>query len=172
VNSDFNGGAQNWPADKTQPAVSTTYKGVTDLIDGGAEPFFAGSFTPTTFLWQNYINTNLSAADSANAPGGYTLSLYLLQMPSATQASGLYASVLAPGSTFTLYTSNTWDALSPVIGDESRIADSGADWQINFHKGAYYVQVDLNPSYDSAGNPNAQSKAETIKFATYIASKM
>jgi hypothetical protein len=148
-------------------ATATTATAASDLIDGGSEAFFNAQFSPMVLAWQNYVNTTLVP------PTTYTLKLYIIQMSSAAQASALYASLTAATSTDTLYTSNTWTATSPVVGNESRITDSGTDWWINFDKGVYYVEVRLSPSYDASFNPSDPvSQAEAMRFAQAVAAKM
>ena len=149
-------------------ATATTELAVEAFIDGAAADFFNG-FTPVQFAWQNYVNTTLPATD---APDGATVSLYVLQMSSAAQASGLYTS-LASAS---LYVGKTWvDPSSPVIGSHSRIADTGDHWWINFYKGNFYVEVNLSPSAGPKPDytPSLQStKAAAIAFAQAIAGRI
>jgi hypothetical protein len=142
-------------------AIATTQTDAVGFIDGGADPFYnPPTFAPAVFAWQNYMNSTV------NSPDGYTLILYVLQMPSAAQATALYNSLV--DGTHALYTSNTWTDMSPAIGDKARITNSGTDWWINFRKGAYYCQVRLTyaESTDSVG------KQQTIDFATAVAAKM
>jgi hypothetical protein len=59
------------------------------------------------------------------------------------------------------------------VGAESRIEDTGSAWWVNFHQGAFYVEVVLSPSTGPApdyapGNP--ATKAEAIRFAQAVAS--
>jgi hypothetical protein len=149
-------------------ATATTELDVEGFIDGAAADFFNG-FTPVQFAWQNYVNTTLPTSD---APKGATVSLYVLQMPDAAQASGLYSS-LASAS---LYIGKTWvDPSSPVIGLRSRIADTGDHWWINFYKGNFYVEVNLSPSAGPEPDytPGLQStKDAAIAFAQAIADKI
>jgi len=149
-------------------ATATTEKGVEDFIDGAAADFFNG-FTPTQFAWQNYVNTTLPVAD---VPNGATVALYVLQMPDAAQASGLYAS-LASAS---LYVGKTWvDPSSPVIGSRSRMTDTGDHWWINFYKGNFYVEVNLFTSQGPAPDYTqglASTKAAAIAFAQAVAAKI
>jgi hypothetical protein len=159
-----------WARDPSEPkvankvaAIANNYTTAVDYIDGGADPFYTATFAPTVFAWQNYINNNVTASA---ADGFYTLKLYVLQMPSAAQASALYDSVM--DGTHSLYTSNTWTDMSPAIGDKARITNSATDWWINFRKGIYYCEVRLTYAEvtDLAG------KQQTIDFATSVASKM
>jgi hypothetical protein len=149
-------------------ATATTEGAVEGFIDGAAADFFNG-FTPAQFAWQNYVNTTLPTSD---APTGATAALYVLQMPDAAQASGLYASLLSAN----LYSGKTWvDPSSPVIGSRSRIADTGDHWWINFYKGNFYVEVNLSPSAGPKPDytPSLQStKAAAIAFAQAIAAKI
>lgn len=165
----------NWTIDPEPPktsglvaATATTAKGVEDLIDGAAADFFNG-FTPAQFAWQNYVNTTLPVSD---VPKGATVKLYVLQMPDAAQASGLYAALLSAS----LYSKYTWiDPSSPVIGSRSRIVDTNQTWWINFYKGNFYVEVDVAPSAGpepdyTPGLPI--TKAAAIAFAQAIAAKI
>jgi hypothetical protein len=149
-------------------ATSTTEKGVEAFIDGAAADFFNG-FTPVQFAWQNYVNATMQASVP---PDGATLALYVLQMPDATQASGLYAS-LASAS---LYVGKTWvDPSSPVIGSKSRITDTGDHWWINFYKGSFYVEVNVFSSQGPAPDYTSglqSTKAAAIAFAQAVAAKI
>ena len=162
---------RDWVRDPSEPkvanmvaAIATTKTAAVDLIDGGADPFYA-STTPNVFAWQNYINTNFKPADGSS---GYLLKLYVLQMPSAAQATSLYTSLL--DGTHSLYSSNAnpWVTMSPAIGDEARIVNSLTDWWINFRKGVYYCEVRLTYSESS----DAVGKQQTIDFATAVAANM
>jgi hypothetical protein len=148
-------------------ATATTEQGVTDLIDGAAADFFAAPYTPKNFAWQNYINASLVSPQ--NSTSGSTVKLYILQMPSADQASGLYTSLLSAN----FYTGTWTDPTLPTVGAKSRIIDSGTDWWVNFCKGNYYVEVRLTPSYAADFTPSdpGQKKA-AMDFAVAIASKI
>ncbi len=159
-------------------ATATTQAGTEALIDGAAADFFQPPSTPVEFGWQNYLNTTVTDAPAA----GVTLSLYILQMPSAAQASALYASLMNdslystwsnPGATDP---DQTWsDPSSPPVGDQSRLVNAGDTWWINFCKGVYYVEVALKPSYGPApaytqDDPNLESAA--FAFAQAVAKPM
>jgi len=170
-----------WALDSSNPktagqtaATATTEADVETLIDGAAADFFA-STTPQNFAWQNYINPNLLSAylpTGGFTGDGSTLKLYILQMPSADQATSLYTSLLSAN----LYTSNTWeDPTSPTIGCKSRITDSGTDWWVNFADKNYYVEVRLMPSYSNDTNLTPKDpgqKKAAMDFAAAIASKI
>ena len=149
-----------------QPMIATTKDQAVGLIDGGAAPFYKAPFTPKAFLWQNYVNDSLPAA-----PDGASAILYILQMPSADQASGLYTALLQESE----YTGHDWQPTSPLLGTESRIEDTVTAWWINFHQDVFYVEVMLTPSY---GPPpdflpgNADLEAEAIRFAQAVAGKI
>jgi len=153
---------------------ATTEQEATALIDGGAAPFYKAPYTPKLFLWQNYINSTLPAAPP---PKGASLMVYILQMPSVEQASGLYTAVLQ-GSEYSRKsgTPDDWqDPITPPLGADSRIQDTGTQWWINFHQDVFYVEVMLAPSFGPApdytiGDPDL--KQEVIRFAQAIASKM
>ena len=126
----------------TAPMSGDSKLAVEGLIDGGASPFFNEPNIPKLFVWQNYLNNTIAAA-----PDGAQLYIYVLEMPSADQATGLYESVL----TLSEYdrkkgTTEDWKAISPTLGAESRIQDTGSQWWINFHQGVFYVEVLLSPS--------------------------
>jgi len=158
--------------------TATTEKATEGYIDGAAADFFAAPNNPVQFAWQNYLNTTISTADTSTGapdpyfPNGATVTLYVLQMPSATQASGLYTSL----RTASLYDGKNWvEPSSPEVGTDSRIADTGDHWWINFYKGNYYVEVSLGPSYNpgptyTAGNTVTQAAA--YAFAQAIAAKI
>jgi len=143
-----------------------------NLIDGGAAPFYKAPYTPKLFLWQEYINTTLSAA-----PTGANVVLYILEMPSAAQASGLYTALLQASDYNRLSgTADDWqDPTTPPLGADSRIENNVTTWWINFHQDVFYVEVQLSPSF---GPPpdytpgDVDLKAETMRFAQAIASKI
>lgn len=160
-----------------KPMTGSTKEEGGQLIDGGIEPFYSDGFTPKLFIWQNYKNGSLPDApvDKDN-PLGAAISLYVFQMPSADQASGMYRNLLKYSEyTRKSGTDDDWKDTSPAIGGGSRIQDSGADWWINFYKGTYYVEVKLTPSNGPApdftpGNENL--KKEAMRFAQALASKL
>jgi hypothetical protein len=150
-------------------AIARTQTEAESLIDGAAADFFAAPFTPVAFGWQNYANSTLPGAPGPNFA---KVSLYILQMPEAAQASGRYASLLATP----LYGAWTWsEPGAPLLGTDSRIADTGDSWWINFYKGDFYVEVRLSPSY---GPPpdytpgNASTRAAAMTFTQAVASKL
>jgi hypothetical protein len=153
-------------------ATATTETDTEALIDGAAADFFAAPNNPKTFAWQNYVNSTVK-----DAPTGATVVLYVLEMPSAEQAAGLYASLRSAA----LYsrkkgTPDDWqDPTTPLVGTASRIQNSGDTWWINFHKGNFYVEVNLMPSQGPAPdyNPgNENTKAEAFRFAQAVASRI
>jgi hypothetical protein len=156
-----------WVVDPSEPkvagkvaAIATTQTAAVDYIDGGADPFYSASFTPSVFAWQNYMNSTV------NPPDGYTVKLYVLQLPSVAQATALYDSLI--DGTHSLYSTNTWADTSPVIGDRARITNSGTDWWINFRKGVYYSEVRLT----YAEKTDLVGQQQTVSFATAVAAKM
>jgi len=165
-----------WTADQehsktpgSRAMTATTKQDAVGLIDGGADPFYRDPFTPKQFLWQNYVNDSLAAA-----PSGAWIMLYILEMPSAEQASGLYASLLKESDyARKAGTSEDWQPTSPLLGAESRIQDTNSSWWINFHQGVYYVEVQLGPS---SGPPpeytrsDPDLKQECFRFAQTVAS--
>jgi hypothetical protein len=158
---------------KVAATATTQDEATTGLsLDGASEPFYKG-FAPVIFAMQNYVNTSM------NAPDGYNLKLFIVQMTSADQAASLYATVI----TDSLYTANTWqDPTSPLVGTGSRITDTGNDWWINFYKGVYYVQVLMSHGFVMANGvpeivngapvPDAQSQPAAMAFAQAVAAKM
>jgi len=161
-----------WSIDTTinangQPMTATTKDGTIGLIDGAAAPFYRDPYTPKEFVWQNYVNTSMPAAPP---PLGAGLVLYIWEMPSANQASGLYNDLLKESE----YSGN-WQPTSPPLGTESRIEDTNTAWWVNFHQDVFYVEVFLSPSYgpppDSVPG-NADLKAAALDFAKAIASKI
>jgi hypothetical protein len=153
-----------------QPMIATTKDQAVGFIDGGAAPFYKAPFTPKEFLWQNYVNDTLPAA-----PQGASVILYILHMPSADQASGLYTALLKESEySGQKGTTNDWQPTSPTLGTESRIENTVTAWWINFHQDAFYVEVMLNPSY---GPPpdyitgDVDLKNEAMRFAQAVASK-
>ena len=125
------------------------------------------------------MNTTFSTADVNPAvegdsfPNGATASLYIFQMSSATDASGLYSALLT-ANLYAKYT-NWTDPSSPLVGTHSRIVDTGDHWWINFYKDNYYVEVSIGPSFaaDSNFTPgDAATKAAAFTFASAIAAKL
>jgi hypothetical protein len=165
-----------WTVDRnnslTASRVAATATSETDteaLIDGAAAAFFAAPHVPLTFAWQNYVSTTVT---DAPGPDYATLSLYVLQMANAEQASALYTSLL----TDPLHAARTWiEPSSPLIGASSRLADTGDHWWINFYKDNCYVEISLSPSYGPAPDytvGDANTKAAAVTFSQAVASKM
>lgn len=155
--------------------TASNEKEAIDMIDGGAAPFYRAPYSPKFFMWQNYANETLP---SAPPPTTGALMLYILQMPSEEQAKGLYADLVkVDGTDYTRLagTDKDWKTPSPALGTESRIQDTGAQWWINFYKGAYYVEVMLFPSYGPKPDytPSEPTlRDEAVRFAKAVASKM
>jgi hypothetical protein len=149
-------------------ATATTETGIGALIYGGYENYYQEPNIPKMFLWQEYVNSTLPAA-----PEGAYVKLYIFEMPSADQATGIYTAILQRPA----YASTSgWEPTTPtVVGTESRIQDTASQWWINFHQSVFYVEVLLDPSY---GPPpdyalgNADTKAETVRFAQAVARKI
>ena len=145
------------------------------LIDGSAAPYYRAPYTPKMFLWQNFTNDTMPAAPP---PLGAALMLYILEMPSEEQAKGLYAELLnGSGTDYTRLagTDKDWQPPSPLVGKDSRIQDTGAQWWINFYKGVYYAEVMLFPSYGPEPEyvtSHPDLKKEALRFAQAIASGM
>jgi hypothetical protein len=169
-----------WKVDKSvnqnpdgKPMTASSKGQAIQLIDGGAEPFYIDSYTPTLFAWQNYANSTLPAAPP---PDGATVLLYVLEMPSADQAKGLYSAVLSRSEYMRMKgTDGDWKQTEPLLGDESRIEDTNSAWWINFHKGIFYVEVILTPSTGPEPDytpHDPDTKAETMKFAKAILDKI
>ncbi len=150
-------------------ATARTESDTENLIDGASAGFFAGANAPMTFAWQNYVNGTMP---DAPAPNYATVSLYVMQMASAEEAYGLYTSL----PTVPLYSGPTWsEPSSPLIGTDSRIADTGDHWWINFYKGNCYVEVSLSPSYGPAPDytpEDTSTRAAAVTFSQAVASKM
>jgi hypothetical protein len=139
------------------------------LIDGGATPFCVDSYRPKLFVWQNYTNGSLPSA-----PDGAVMSLYVLQYSSTEQATGLYTAVMKL-SEYVRKQGTAEDWQPSTMGTESRIQDTGSQWWINFHKGPFYVEVMLDPSYGPAPDftpADAKLKEEAVRFAKAIADKI
>ncbi len=149
-----------------EPMTGATAQEAEALIDGAAAPFYKAPYTPKEFIWQNYVNNVLPAA-----PQGSYVVIYILQMPSADQASGLYAALLQESE----YTGHDWQPTSPPLGTESRIEDTVTAWWINFHQDVFYVEVMLTPSYGPPPDytiSDPDLKQEALRFAQAIASKI
>jgi hypothetical protein len=168
----------NWTVDKSNPKtanqramVGTTKDEVELWVDGGATAFFMAPYTPKLFLWQNYVNTSLPIA-----PDGANVSLFVLQLPSAEQANGLYSALLTVSDyTRKKDTPDDWKPTTPVLGAESRIQDTATQWWVNFHQNEFYVEVFLDPSAGPAPDftpGNEVLKNEAIRFAKAIADRI
>jgi hypothetical protein len=153
------------------PMSGATKQGAEGLIDGAASPFYLDPYAPKLFLWQVYVNN-----DAPAAPDGAYVSLYILEMPSAEQASGLYASLLQNSEyERKVGTPDDWKPTSPLMGTNSRIQDTASRWWINFHKDVFYVEVSLYPSTGSAPDytPSEPSlKQEALRFAQGVADRI
>ena len=159
---------------KTAGQVAATGAGETGteaLIDGGAENYFQEPNIPTTFVWQNYVSSTLAAA-----PDGAKVKLYIFELPSAAQAEGIYTAILQrPSHAARAGMPGDWEPTTPTVGTESRIQDTATQWWVNFHHGAFYVEVLLDPSY---GPPpdyalgNAETKQEAVRFAQAVAARI
>jgi len=163
---------------KSGAATATTQPDTEALIDGASADFFAAPYTPVLFAWETYlnatpstVNTDTGAPDS-QFPNGATLDLKVVQLPTAAQASGLYAALTSAS----LYVGKTWtQPSSPLVGTGSRMTDTGDHWWINFYKGDFYVEVSVGPSYSPPPDftpGNATTKAAAFAFATAIAGKI
>ena len=123
--------------------TATTQTGVASLIDGGFENYYQEPNIPEMFLWQNYVNSTLSAA-----PEGASVRLYIFEMPSVEQAEGIYTAILQrPSHAGRTGLPGDWEPTTPTVGTESRVQDTATQWWINFHQGVFYVEVLLDPSY-------------------------
>ena len=159
---------------KTAGKVAATGAGETGteaLINGGAENYFQEPNIPTTFVWQNYVSSTLSAA-----PDGAKVKLYIFELPSAAQAQGIYTAILQrPSHAARTGMPGDWEPTTPILGTESRIQDTATQWWVNFHQGVFYVEVLLDPSY---GPPpdyalgNAETKQEAVRFAQAVAARI
>jgi hypothetical protein len=168
-----------WKVDRTlssspgqRAMTATTEEGVENLIDGGAIAFFLPPYRPKVFAMQYYVNSTLPAA-----PDGAHVILYIVQMPSAEQAAGLYKAVLGLSEySRRVGTPDDWqDPTTPRLGADSRIQDTGSSWWINFYKDVFYVEVVMDPSYGPPPdyNPgNTATKAEALRFAQAVASQI
>ena len=159
-------------------ATATTEPDTEALIDGAAAEFFADPYKPALFAWETYVNATIGTADTTNPawdqqfPDGAAVDLKILQLPSAAQAAGLYASLPATP----LYVGKTWmDPSSPKVGTGSRVADTGDHWWINFYQGDFYVEVSMGPSYNPPPdyNPgNTATQTAAFAFAAAVAGKI
>jgi len=168
-----------WRVDRTlstdpdqRAMVATTQEEVEKLVDGLVAAFYLPPYQPKVFAWQNYVSSALPAG-----PDGSHVTLYILQMPSAEQAAGLYKAVLGLSDYSRKNgTADDWqDPTSPRLGTDSRIQDTGAQWWINFYRDVFYVEILLDPSYGpppdyDPGNPAA--KTEALRFAQAVASRI
>jgi hypothetical protein len=150
--------------------TATTLAGVINLVDGGAEPFFMDPYKPKMFLWQNYTNKTLAVA----GPDGAYVKLYILYMPSAEQASGLYSALLTTSEYGRKAgTPDDWQPTEPTLGTESRIQDTGTQWWVNFHKDEFYIDFILDPSFGTDFEPhNPDLKQAAVRFGQELAKRI
>jgi hypothetical protein len=89
-------------ADKPETAngqvVATDETKATDLIDGGAAPFYTSSYKAKTFVWANYLE------DDASKESPLKLELILWEMGSTADAKTLYKDLLDNS----LYSNVSW----------------------------------------------------------------
>jgi hypothetical protein len=161
-------------------ATATTEVDTEALIDGAAAEFFAAPYAPVQFAWETYVNATISTADTASPawdqqfPDGAAVDLKILQLPSAAQASGLYAS-LKPAALYAKYDSKWADPSSPKVGTDSRVVDTGDHWWINFYQGNFSVEVSMGPSYNPPPDyipGNTVTQAAAFAFAAAVAGKI
>ena len=112
------------------------------LIDGSADPFIAAGFIE--FGIEYYKN------------GDSELRLDIWQMNNAQVARTLYSDLT---STNAVYMSQIWTDLD--IGQEGRIADTGAYSWVNARSGSYYIEAKINQVTDQ-GRADAQAFAEAV----------
>lgn len=82
--------------------VATDEAKATDLIDGGAAPFYTSSYKAKTFVWANYLENDTSKDSSLK------LELILWEMNSAAEAKTLYGDLLSNS----LYSNVDWKTCS------------------------------------------------------------
>jgi hypothetical protein len=178
------GTVSGWTVDpeswaKDLPAATASTEAETEaLIDGASQSFYTPPSTPQMFGVQYYRNKTVPDAPA----DGAAVTLFILKMPSASQAIGLY-SALRSTNLYSAWNDTTaadpnsvWkDPSVPVVGDRCRIVNAGDTWWINFCKGVYYVEVRLTPSY---GLPpdyqlnDANLKAAAFTFAASVANRL
>jgi hypothetical protein len=133
------------------------YDAIELLIDGAAQPFFDANGD----VRGKDTNKVVAMAREYYASSDHQLSVYVWQLKDAASASSTYAYLAA---SVQFYKDQTWTDLT--LKDASRIAKTGnAGWDVNAHKGAYYIEVKVTPT-DDAG------RADAIAFATALLSKM
>jgi hypothetical protein len=116
------------------------------LVDGAATPFMEKGVLA--------LGRELYIKDS------YHLEARVWQMKDAANASVTYDYLLTNAS---LYKASTWTALS--VGDAGRIADDGTAWWVNARKGAYLIDVRIDPN-------DATSRSDVEAFAKALVAKM
>ncbi len=173
--SDVSGWKVDLSANKNKdgaPMTATSKEQAIGLIDGGAEPFYIDPYKAKVFAWQNYVNTTLP---SVPQPDKATILMYVVEMPSADQAKGLYTAVLDINEYARKKGSeDDWVPTTPALGEASRIQDTGSMWWINFRQGVFYVELQLTPSTGPEPNytpHNPETKAEAMKFAQAVVAR-
>ncbi len=158
--------------------TATTESGVENIIDGAATPFFEAGYTPNLFALQYYVNSSLPSAPPDPAQGnpeGASIILYVMEYASAADASGEYAATLQKYPSQYGTASDWQDPVTSGLGQDSRIKDTNTSWEINFHQDAYYVELQLSPSFGPAPDytpSNPDNKSAAITFAQWVASKL
>ena len=93
----------------------------------------------------------------------YNMEVRVWGMGTATVAQGLYTGLLTEAAT---YGAQSWEDLT--LGDEGRIADTGASWWVNVIAGQYHIEAKINQT--TASDATARGHAEA--FATEIVSRI
>lgn len=105
-----------------------------DLVDGDADPFTERGMV--AFAIEHYTN------------GTNKIELRIWEMPDEAKCQEVYDWLALNDS---LYNGYTWTDLSDGTG---RFCDTGVDWWINSHKGAYHVEsrYDVNDAEGKTAN--------------------
>ena len=112
------------------------------LIDGSAEPFIEHGFI--TFGVEYY------------ASQGMMLELRIWQMDNAAIARELYSDLTDNKS---IYMAQPWTDID--VGQQGRVADTGASIWVNARSGSYYVESKIDQVTDEASN-DAQAFAKAV----------
>jgi hypothetical protein len=126
--------------------IAKTDQQAVDLIDGSADPFIEHGFA-------QFGREYYKKSDSK-------LELQVWQMDSAKVAGELYTDLTTKNA---VYLSIQWNDVA--IGEQGRIANTGASWWVNARKGAYYVEAKINPATDD-------TKSDVQDFAKKVISKL
>jgi len=118
-----------------------------DLINGSADPFVKYGFA--------------SLGIEHYASGDATLELRIWEMDNASVAGALYTDLASDDA---IYASQSWEVLDG-LGQEARIADTGASLWVNVRSGAHIVESKIN-------QVDEQARDDALVFVSVVLAKL